>query len=95
MTSSFAMVGAGLLFAMALTVARAVAGPTLFDRILAANSFGTKTVLLLSILGFIAGRPHFLDLALVYALINFLGVIAALKLIKFGRFSDPDPPISA
>ena len=89
------MVGAALLFAMALTVTRVVAGPTLFDRILAANSFGTKTVLLLSILGFIAGRPHFLDLALVYALINFLGVIAALKLIKFGRFSDPDPPINA
>ena len=89
------MVGAALLFAMALTVTRVVAGPTLFDRILAANSFGTKTVLLLSILGFIAGRPHFLDLALVYALINFLGVIAALKLIKFGRFSDPDPPIKA
>ena len=89
------MVGAALLFAMELTVTRVVAGPTLFDRILAANSFGTKTVLLLSILGFIAGRPHFLDLALVYALINFLGVIAALKLIKFGRFSDPDPPIKA
>ena len=89
------MVGAALLFAMALTVTRVVAGPTLFDRILAANSFGTKTVLLLAILGFIAGRPHFLDLALVYALINFLGVIAALKLIKFGRFSDPDPPINA
>lgn len=89
------MVGAALLFAMALTVTRVVAGPTLFDRILAANSFGTKTVLLLAILGFIAGRPHFLDLALVYALINFLGVIAALKLIKFGRFSDPDPPIKA
>ena len=89
------MVGAALLLAMALTVTRAIAGPTLFDRILAANSFGTKTVLLLAILGFIAGRPHFLDLALVYALINFLGVIAALKLIKFGRFSDPDPPINA
>ena len=89
------MVGAALLFAMALTVTRVIAGPTLFDRILAANSFGTKTVLLLAILGFIAGRPHFLDLALVYALINFLGVIAALKLIKFGRFSDPDPPIKA
>ena len=79
----------------AVNLYRVVVGPTLFDRILAANSFGTKTVLLLSILGFIAGRPHFLDLALVYALINFLGVIAALKLIKFGRFSDPDPPISA
>ena len=77
---------------MALTIGRAVLGPTLFDRILAANSFGTITVLLLAIIGFLAGRPHFLDLALVYALINFIGVIAALKLIKFGRFSDPEPP---
>ena len=81
-----------LLLAMVLRVGRAVVGPTLFDRILAANSFGTITVLLLAILGFLAGRPHFLDLALVYALINFIGVIAALKLIKFGRFSDPEPP---
>lgn len=93
MISSFAIVGTALLFAMGLAVVRAVAGPTLFDRILAANSFGTKTVLLLAILGFLVGRPDFLDLALVYALINFVGVIAALKLIKFGRFSDPKPPV--
>ena len=78
---------------MGLAVVRAVAGPTLFDRILAANSFGTKTVLLLAILGFLVGRPDFLDLALVYALINFVGVIAALKLIKFGRFPAPKPPV--
>ena len=92
MTITLSIVGAALLLAMGLTVIRAVLGPTLFDRILAANSFATKTVLLLALLGFIAGRPDFLDLALVYALINFIGVIAALKFIKFGHFSDLEEP---
>ena len=93
MTIGFIILGTALLVAMGLTVVRAIFGPTLIDRILAANSFGTKTVLLLSLLGFIVGRPDFLDLALVYALINFIGVIAALKFIKFGHFSDPEEPI--
>ncbi len=92
MTAAIPIVAAVLLLAMILTIGRAVLGPTLFDRILAANSFGTITVLMLAVIGFLAGRPHFLDLALVYALINFVGVIAALKLIKFGRFSDSEPP---
>ena len=93
MTIGFIILGTALLVAMGLTVVRAIFGPTLFDRILAANSFGTKTVLLLSLLGFIVGRPDFLDLALGYALINFIGGIAALKFIKFGHFSDPEEPI--
>ena len=75
MTAAIPIVAAALLLAMILTIGRAVRGPTLFDRILAANSFGTITVLMLAIIGFLAGRPHFLDLALVYALINFIGVI--------------------
>jgi len=93
-TVTLSIVGTALLLAMGLTVIRAVLGPTLFDRILAANSFATKTVLLLALLGFIVGRPDFLDLALVYALINFIGVIAALKFIKFGHFSDSEEPIN-
>ncbi len=64
---------------MALALVRALRGPTFFDRILAANMFGTKTVLVLAVLAFISGRPDFLDLALVYALINFIGVIAVLE----------------
>lgn len=90
MTVKFAIIGAAILVAMALSVFRAVAGPTLFDRILAVNSFGTKTVLLIAVIGYLAGRPDFLDLALIYALINFIGVIAALKFIKFGHFADAD-----
>ncbi|MEE9390955.1 MAG: monovalent cation/H+ antiporter complex subunit F [Planctomycetota bacterium] len=65
---------------------RAGWGPTVFDRILALNSFGTVTVLLISVFAFMSGRPDFLDLGLVYALINFIGVIAVLRFSKYGFF---------
>jgi len=70
------------LVTMALALVRALLGPTIYDRLLAANMFGTKTVLLLSVVAFLYGRPDFLDLALVYALINFIGVIAVLEFIR-------------
>lgn len=73
---------------MALALARAVLGPTTYDRILAINAHGTKTVLLIAVIGFLTGRPDFLDLALVYALINFIGTLAALKFFKYGRLGD-------
>ncbi len=90
-TIKFVVVAIAILVTMGLAIARAVVGPTVFDRILAVNMFGTKTVLLIAVIGFVAGRPDFLDLALVYALINFIGVIAALRFIKFGSFHDGDP----
>ncbi len=77
----------GILVTMALAIARAVAGQTVFDRILAANAFGTQTVLLIAVSGFLTGRPDFLDLALVYALMNFIGVIAVLKFVRFGNLA--------
>ena len=70
---------AALLIAMLLVLFRAFAGPSLFDRVLAVNSFGTKTVLLIGVLGFLTERPDFLDIALLYALVNFIGTIAVLK----------------
>ena len=70
---------------MLLALARALLGPTVFDRILAANTFSTKTVLLIAVLGFITNRPDFLDLALAYALINFVGTIAILKYVEFRK----------
>jgi len=72
-----------VLITMMLTLARALLGPTLFDRLLAVNSFGTKTVLLIAIYGFMTGRPDFLDIALVYSLINFIGTIAVLKFFEY------------
>ena len=67
---------------MAMALGRALLGPTIYDRLLAANMFGTKTVLLLSVVAFLYGRPDFLDLALAYALINFIGVLAVLEFFR-------------
>ncbi|WP_246125315.1 monovalent cation/H+ antiporter complex subunit F [Exilibacterium tricleocarpae] len=67
---------------MALALVRALLGPSIYDRLLAVNMFGTKTVLLLSLIAFLYGRPDFLDLALAYALINFIGVLAVLEFIR-------------
>ena len=67
---------------MVLALILAVYGPTVYDRVLAVNMFGTKTVLLLSAIAFLYGRPDFLDLALAYALINFIGVLAVLEFFR-------------
>lgn len=80
-----------ILVTMALALGRALLGPTVYDRVLAVNMFGTKTVLLVAIIAFLSGRPDFLDLALAYALINFVGVLAVLEFFQkkrhFGRRS--------
>jgi multicomponent Na+:H+ antiporter subunit F len=75
-------VTAATLVTMALALLRAVLGPSVYDRVLAVNMFGTKTVLLLSVIAFLYGRPDFLDLALAYALINFIGVLAVLEFFR-------------
>ncbi|HIC53723.1 MAG TPA: pH regulation protein F, partial [Gemmatimonadetes bacterium] len=72
----FVAATAGILISMTLAMVRALLGPTVYDRVLAVNTFGTKTVLLIAALGFLTGRPEFLDLAIVYALINFIATIA-------------------
>ena len=75
---------------MLLALARALLGPTVFDRILAANTFSTKTVLLIAVLGFFTDRPDYLDLALAYALINFVGAVAVLKFVRYGNFAQAE-----
>ena len=72
-----------LLVVMSLALARAIMGPTIHDRILAVNMFGTKTVLLIAVICFTFGKPEFLDIALVYALINFVSVIGVLRYFEF------------
>ena len=73
---------AAIAVTMALALIRALLGPSLYDRVLAMNMFGTKTVLLLSVVAYIAGRSDYLDLALAYALINFIGVLAVLEFFR-------------
>ena len=77
---------AAILITMALALARALLGPTVFDRILAANMFGTKAVLLVALYAYLSQRPDILDIALLYALLNFVGVVAALRLVERGKF---------
>lgn len=73
-----------ILVVMALVLVRAILGPTVYDRILAVNIFGTKTVLLIALLSFISGRLDVLDIAIAYSLINFIGVIAVLRFFEYG-----------
>ena len=73
---------------MGLALIRASLGPTVFDRILALNMFGTKTVLLIAVIGFLTGRPDFLDLGLLYALMSFIGMVAVLRFVRVGHFAD-------
>ncbi|MCX5497602.1 monovalent cation/H+ antiporter complex subunit F [Kaistia dalseonensis] len=79
-----AAVLAAVLVAMALMVARALRGPTTFDRLLAANSIGNGAILVLALFGFLTERPEFLDLGLTYALLNFVGTFAVLKFFRQG-----------
>lgn len=79
----FATAVAALFVAMLLVIVRSFAGPTLYDRVLAGNAFGTLTVLLIGLLGFLTARPDFMDIALLYALINFVGTIAVLKFFRY------------
>jgi multicomponent Na+:H+ antiporter subunit F len=83
----FAAACMAILVTMGLALSRALMGPTRFDRILAVNMFGTKTVILIAVVGFLTNRPEFLDLALVYALMNFIGVIAVLRFSSAGEMS--------
>ena len=73
-----------VLAAMGITLIRALRGPTVYDRVLAVNSFGTLTVVVLALHGFLTDRPEFLDIAMLYALINFVGTVAVLKFFEYG-----------
>ncbi len=86
----FSVAMIAVLLTMLLALARALLGPTVYDRILAVNSFGTAAILFIAVLGFLSERPEFLDIALVYALINYIGTVAVLKFFKFGDLGHAD-----
>jgi multicomponent Na+:H+ antiporter subunit F len=85
----FTAAALALLAALVLALARALAGPTVFDRALAANSIGTLAMMMLAVFGFLTGRPEFLDLAILYGLLNVIGTIAVLKFFRYGDLGDP------
>ncbi len=86
----YAAAALAILVCMALTLVRAGVGPTVFDRILAVNTFGTLTVILICVYNFLSNRPEFLDIALIYALINFIGTMAVVKFVRGSEYSDAD-----
>ena len=88
----FVIAAIALFAAMVMILVRLFRGPTLYDRVLAGNAFGTQTVLFIGVIGFLAGRPDFLDIALLYALINFVGTIAILKFFRYRALGDARPP---
>ncbi|MBI1385736.1 MAG: pH regulation protein F [Rhizobiales bacterium] len=80
----FAAVATAILVALALALVRALRGPTVFDRVLAANTIGTLAILLLAVFGFMTGRPDFLDIGITYGLLNLVGTLAVLKYWRYG-----------
>ncbi len=86
----FTIAVAAIICAHVCAVIRAMKGPTVFDRVLAANTVGTAAIMLLAAMGFLLGRPEFLDIGLVYALLNLIGTLAVLKWFRYGDLSLAD-----
>jgi multicomponent Na+:H+ antiporter subunit F len=84
----FATASVAVLITLTLVLVRAALGPTVFDRVQAANTIGTCALMLLALIGFLTGRPEFLDLAIVYGLLNVIGTIAVLKYFRYGGLGD-------
>ena len=80
----FSIAAGAILTALALALTRAIRGPSVFDRVLAGNSVGVLAILLLAVVGFLTGRPEFLDIALTYGLLNLIGTLAVLKFFRHG-----------
>jgi multicomponent Na+:H+ antiporter subunit F len=80
----FAAAAVAILVALALAITRAIRGPTVFDRVLAGNSVGNLAIVLLAVVGFLTGRPEFLDIGLTYGLLNLIGTLAVLKFFRHG-----------
>lgn len=83
-----------ILITMMLVMVRAFMGPTAYDRMLAANMFGTKTVLLIAVGGYALNWSSFVDVALLYAMINFIGTIAIMRFFEYQDSDSEEAPRS-
>ncbi|MGI9405507.1 MAG: monovalent cation/H+ antiporter complex subunit F [Hyphomicrobiaceae bacterium] len=86
----FTAAALAILIALTLAVVRALLGPSVFDRVLAANSIGTLAILLLAVFGFLTDRPEFLDIGITYGLLNLIGTLAVLKFWRYGDLAHTD-----
>lgn len=89
----FSVAALAILLAIGFCVVRIARGPTVFDRVIAGNSIGTLCVLLLAVMGYVFGRPAFIDLAITYALLNVIGTIAVLKFFRYGDLGRDDDEV--
>ncbi len=80
----FAAAAFAVLGALVLVIGRVLVGPTVFDRLLAGNTVGSLAVLLLAVMGFLFGRPEWLDVAITYGILNLIGTLAVLKFFRHG-----------
>lgn len=86
MSVPFLIIAVFLALLIAMPLYRVVVGPTVFDRVIAAGLIGTNGLLLLAVIGFVYERiGMFVDLAIAYALLNFVGTIAAAKYLERRR----------
>ena len=83
----FTVAAIAIVIAHVFAVIRALKGPTVFDRLLAANTIGVAAILLLAVVGFLTGRPEFLDIGITYGLLNLIGTLAVLKYFRYGDLS--------
>ena len=83
----FTVATVAIIIAHICAVIRALKGPTVFDRLLAANTIGVAAILLLAVVGFLTGRPEFLDIGITYGLLNLIGTLAVLKFFRYGDLS--------
>ena len=84
----FAVGLAACAVALVFALVRAMKGPSAFDRLLAVNAIGTTVILGIALHGYVLGRPEFVDIAILYAVINFIGTFAVLKLFGAGGLGD-------
>ncbi len=83
MSSFFLITTFALAIAIILPLYRVALGPTVYDRILGAGVIGTKTIVLISLVGFIYNRfDMFVDIVIAYAFLNFIGVVAIAKYLE-------------
>lgn len=91
MTTVLVITAMAIFATMAMALVRALKGPTIYDRIVSVNVFGTKTVLVIALITYVTGHADLIDVALVYALINFIAIITVLKLVKMRDLAGVDP----
>jgi len=87
MIDIFLASGIILILTIFLCLYRVVFGPGVENRLIAVNTVGTKTIIILVIIGFIYERPIFLDISIIYAMINFIATLAIAKYLKRGYIS--------